>query len=109
MLLPNTQDILPEEKPRLICGLGLPGISFIINKNLIKYQVFHLPGDTINLLFFHFNFFLIGMYHLFSLMKFLSQLEFEMYNVACLVCSLLKKFMNFRLAFKRIEDLMLDL
>lgn len=57
MLLPNTQDILPEEKPRLICGLGLPGISFIINKNLIKYQVFHLPGDTINLLFFHFNFF----------------------------------------------------
>lgn len=25
--LPYSQDVLPDEKPRMICGLGLPGIQ----------------------------------------------------------------------------------
>lgn len=75
-------------------------------KTLIKYQVFHQPGDTINLLLF---IFLNSFNWYVSLMKIWSQLEFKMYHAACLVCSLLKKIMNFRLAFKRIEDLMLGL
>jgi hypothetical protein len=70
MLLPNAQDILAEEKPRLICGLGLPGIRFtvitIISYIYIYiyiyiYQMFHCLGNSLN--FYHFYFPFIGIYH----------------------------------------------
>lgn len=31
MVLPNAQDNLPKDWPRMICGLGLPGIMFTIS------------------------------------------------------------------------------
>lgn len=94
-LLPNAQDLLAEEKPRLICGLGLPGTRFTVVAMIL--YIFHCLGVSLKI--YHFYFLFIGIYHL---CKFCQRL-----NAKCSMQPI--KNVNFRLAFMLIEDPMLDL